>query len=165
MHPDKAPGPDGFNPAFYQRFWPLLGNDVYQTCSKWLNMNAIPQATNETIITLIPKIDCPTTMKDFRPISLCNVLYKIMAKVLANRLKLLLPSIINESQSAFVPRRSITDNVIATFEVIHHMKRKSQSNVGEVALKIDISKAYDRIKWGYLRAIMLKMGFVTQWVD
>ena len=85
-------------------------------------------------------------MRDLRPIALCNVLYKIIAKVLANRLKAFLPVLIDESQSAFVPGRAITDNVLVAFELIHYMKRKSYGKVGDVALKIDISKAYDRIR-------------------
>ena len=84
-------------------------------------------------------------MKDPRPIALCNVVYKIMAKVLANRLKWILPLLIFNAQSAFVHGRSICDNILAAFEVIHYMKRKTKGKKGSVALKLDISKAYDRI--------------------
>lgn len=84
-------------------------------------------------------------LSDVRPITLCNVLYKILAKVLANRLKLILPFTISENQSAFVPRRSITDNVLIEFEMIHFMRGKKGNQAGEVALKLDISKAYDRV--------------------
>ena len=84
-------------------------------------------------------------MKDYRPIALCNVNYKILAKVLANRMKKLLPRIISHEQSAFVSRRSITDNILVAFEIIHHMKRKSKGKKGDVAFKIYISKAYDKI--------------------
>ena len=83
-------------------------------------------------------------MKDYRPIALCNVNYKILAKVLENRMKKLLPRIISLEQFAFVSRRSITDNVLVEFEIIHHMKRKSKGKKGDVAFKIDISKVYDK---------------------
>jgi hypothetical protein len=98
-------------------------------------------------------------MKDLRPISLCNVLYKIISKVLANRLKPLLTRYISIEQSAFVEGRSILDNVMVAMETIHHMKSKIKGKVGEVALKIDISKAYDRVDWNYLMNVMIRMGF------
>lgn len=150
MHPDKAPGPDGYNPAFFQRFWPTMGNEVFANCTEWMQGGAFPEALNDTIITLIPKCQNPTTMKDLLPISLCNFLYRIISKVLANRLKKVLPDIISDSQLVFVSGRSITDNFIAAFEVIHCMKRKSRGNKNDVALKLDISKAYDRVDWGFL---------------
>lgn len=165
MHPDKSSGPDGFNPAFYQRFWSLIGDEVFQACSSWLNNQNLPTSIGETNIVLIPKCEVPVTMKDWRPISLCNVIYKLMAKVLANRLKRCLPNPISEFQSAFVSGRSILDNVLIACEVIHHMKRKTRGNVGEVALKVDISKAYDKIDWNFLKHSMLRMGFDTRWVN
>ena len=75
LHPHKSSGPDDFNPAFYQKFWPLIGKEVFQECSAWLKTNAFPPSVNDTIITQTPKLDSPTLMKDFRRISLCNVLY------------------------------------------------------------------------------------------
>ena len=102
--------------------------------------------------------------KDLRPIALCNVLYKIIAKVLANRLQKILPQIISEEQSAFVPGRNITDNVLVAFEILHYMKRKHSGQDGVVALKLDISKAYDRVSWDYLRYRMRAMGFSDKWI-
>lgn len=122
MHPDKASGHDGYNPAFFQRFWPLIGDDVIRNCTTWLQQGTFPASLNDTIITLIPKCNSTTTMKDLRPIFLCNVLYRITTKILANRLKNVLPNLISDSQAAFVPNRFITDNVIAAFEAIHYMK-------------------------------------------
>lgn len=90
---------------------------------------------------LIPKCDNPQSMKDLRPISLCNVIYKIVSKVLSNRLKAILPGLIN----VVVAGRSIQDNIRIAFEVIHMMKNKQRGNMGDVALKIDISKAYNRV--------------------
>lgn len=113
---------------------------------------------------LIPKKENACCPKDLRPNALCNVLYKILAKVLANRLKIILPSLISEHQSAFVPGRSITDNVLVAFEIIHHMNKKKRGNEGEVALKLDISKAYDRVEWTYLESRMQSMGFCRPWI-
>jgi len=104
-------------------------------------------------------------MKDWRPITLCNVLYKLLSKVLANRLKTVLHKCISENQSAFVPGRYILDNTMAAIEVVHYMKSKTSGRKGSVALKLDISKAYDRIDWLYLKEVMEKMGFCPQWVN
>jgi hypothetical protein len=164
MQIDKCPGPDGFNPGFYQKFWNMCGSEIYEAGCSWLAQGIFPPKLNSTNITLIPKGDVQETMKDWRPIALCNVLYKIISKVLANRLKLVLDKCISDNQSAFVPGRSILDNAMAAIEIVHYMKTKSKGNKYDAALKLDISKAYDRIDWDYLRDIMIKMGFSAQWV-
>lgn len=97
-----------------------------------------------TNIALIPKGDSHVSMKDWR-VALCNVVYKIIAKVLANRLKGVLDKYISDNQSAFVPGRSILNNAMVVIELVHHMKSKVSGNKGDVAFKLDISKAYDRI--------------------
>jgi len=102
-------------------------------------------------------------MKDWRPIALCNVLYKLLPKILVNRLKKVLHKYIVDSQSTFVPGRSILDNALVAIELVHYMKTKKRGNEKSVALKLDISKVYDMIEWSYLRDVMCKMGFHYEW--
>ena len=113
---------------------------------------------------MIPKVNNPETVAQFRPISLCNVIYKILSKVIVNRLKPILKSIISETQSAFVADRLITDNILIAFESLHHMKTQCSGRTGFMALKLDMSKAYDRVEWVFLEKILLKMGFQDTWV-
>ncbi|CAL5186017.1 unnamed protein product [Lathyrus oleraceus] len=98
-------------------------------------------------------------MKDWRPIAPCNVLYKVISKVLANRLKRILDKCISDNQSAFVPGRSIVDNAMEAIEVVHYMKSKTKGKQRDIALKLDISKTYDRIDWDYLKDVLITMGF------
>jgi hypothetical protein len=107
MQADKSPGPDGYNPGFYQHFWDLCSHDIFTAGCHWLNSGVFPPNLNSTNIVLIPKGESQTSMKDWRPITLCNVLYKITAKVLANRLKKVLNKRISDNQSAFVPESNL----------------------------------------------------------
>ena len=119
MAPLKAPGPDSMPPIFYQNYWDLIGSDVSQTILSYLNSASLPHPLNHTFITLIPKIKSPVSVTEYRPISLCNVLYKIFSKVLANKLKKILPSIITKHQSAITKNFLISDNILIAFETIH----------------------------------------------
>ncbi|PNX99600.1 ribonuclease H [Trifolium pratense] len=164
MHPDKSPGPDGFNLAFYQRFWAMCGDDIFSAMNGWLTRGYFSATLIDTNIWLIPKCDNPTSMKDLRPISLCNVLYKMISKLLANKLKRCLGKCVSEEQPTFLERRSIIDNALVAIEVLHAMKRKTRGWRGDLALKIDISKAYDRVDWGFLRGVLTKLGFDERWI-
>ncbi len=165
MHPSKAPGPDDISSFFYKKYWHIVGLSVSNAVLSVLNSGKILQKINLAHISLIPKKKNPECMSDFRPISLCNMIYKIISKVFANRLKLVLPCIILESQSAFVPGRLITDNVSVAFELIHKLKAKRTGKKGEMAIKLDMSKAYDLVEWIYLESIMRRMGFAERWIS
>ena len=160
----KSPGPDGFHAGFFQENWDLVGADVTRTCLKVLNGHCSIRELNATYIVLIPKIKFPKKVSDYRPISLCNVVYKIITKTFANRLKVYLPDIISDEQSAFVPGRLITDNIIVAFETLHTINRKIGGRKGLMALKLDMSKAYDRVEWSFLQAIMVRLGFSDHWI-
>ena len=124
MHPSKSHGPDGMPALFYQKYWDIVGSDVVSMILNVLNYNTSMADINRTYITLIPKINNPAKMTDFRPISLCNVIYKLILKVLANCLKLVLPQVISENQSAFLSERLIIDNVLIAFELMHYLDHK-----------------------------------------
>uniref|UniRef100_A0A803PHA9 Reverse transcriptase domain-containing protein n=1 Tax=Cannabis sativa TaxID=3483 RepID=A0A803PHA9_CANSA len=159
MHPDKSPGPDGMTPGFFQKYWHLVGHDVISQVKEFFDTGFFSPVLNETNIVLIPKKKHPESMGDLRPISLCNVAYKIIAKVLANRIKVVLPSVISETQSAFIQGRLISDNIMVAFEVMHYLKRKRLGKTGTMALKLDMSKAYDRVEWSFLERMMTQLGF------
>jgi hypothetical protein len=127
----------------------------------FLNHGIFNPFLNITHIVLIPS----TRVTDYRPISLCNVLYKLMVKVLANRMKKILNSIISPSQSAFLPGRLTMDNVIAAFKALHFMNTRLKGRKGYISLKLNMSKAYDRVKWDFLELLMRRIGFDEQWVE
>ena len=158
MHPHTALGPDGLPPLFYQRFWSFTSNCVIQAALGFLNHGIVSPDFNDTHIVLIPKVPNPRKITDYKPISLCNMAYKIASKAVANRLKNVLSLIVSENQSAFTKWRFITDNVLVAFETMHHISQKKTGKVGEMALKLDMSKAYDRVEWQCLENIMGKMG-------
>ncbi|XP_060959153.1 uncharacterized protein LOC133030431 [Cannabis sativa] len=161
---DKAPGPDGFNSHFYKANWHVVRNDVLEAASSFLNGNASVAPLNNTLITLIPKVHQPKCISAFRPISLCNIIYKIISKTLANRLKLVLNSLISPHQSAFLPGRLISDNIIIAQEVAHSIKLKTRGKKGWMAIKLDMAKAFDRVEWPFIIAILRKFQFPPRFV-
>ena len=163
--PLNAPGPDGFPARFFQRNWDVLREDVTLAVRKFFEEGVMPEGVNTTIIVLIPKKEASDDLKDFRPISLCNVVYKIISKCLANRIRPLLHDIIAPNQSAFIPGRMITDNAIIAFECLHAIQSGNENARKFCAYKLDLSKAYDRVEWNYLDGVMRKLGFNDKWIN
>jgi hypothetical protein len=153
-----APGPDGLPALFYHTYWDIIGQDVTRAALQILNNNEDTTPYNNTHICLIPKKPNPDHPSDFRPISLCNVILKIITKTIANILKTILPNVISPNQSAFVPGRLITDNTLLAYEIFHYFNQ-STSKQGFIGIKTDMAKAYDRVEWNFLQATMETMGF------
>ena len=161
----KAPGPDGFSSKFYQAYWHIVGEDVTRDVRKFFETGVLDRQQNETHIRLIPKGSCPRQVADYRPIALCNTHYKIIAKVLTRRLKPLLPQLISKSQSAFVSGRAIADNVLITHETLHFLRTSEAKKYCSMAVKTDMSKAYDMIEWNFLQMVLTRLGFDPTWVS
>lgn len=150
---------------FFQENWHVMRDKVSEVVVDSLNEGLFDEKINITSIVLIAKIDRPTSVSDFRPISLYNVVHKLIAKLLANRLKRVLPEIFFHNQSAFILGRLITNNIMIAYEALHTMTTRQKGKKGSVALELDMSKAYDKIEWPYLRVVMKKIGFGNKWIE
>ena len=152
----KAPGPDGFSSLFFKRAWSIVGSEVCDAVADFFSSGCLLREIICTIIALVPKVPNPSSMHDYRPISCCNTIYKCISKIIAARIKRCLPDIISPAQAAFVQGRSIADNILLTQELMknYHL----DSGPPRCALKIDLKKAYDSIRWGCILDILSAMG-------
>ena len=164
MKPFKALGPNGLYAGFFQHFWLLVGDSVKCTVKEAFAASKVPQNLNKTLITLIPKLLGVDKLSNYRPISLCNTIYKIITKIIVMRIRPLLPRIISPMQSTFVPRRKGLDNMIITQEIIHTMSGK-KGKTGFMALKIDLKKAYDRLEWSFIRDTLILFNIPKYLMD
>nr|GEY86813.1 RNA-directed DNA polymerase, eukaryota [Tanacetum cinerariifolium] len=150
---DKFLGPDGFSFSFYRHFWTTIEHGVFEAVDYFFMHSDMPNGCNSNFIALIPKILDANMVKDFRPISLIGSLYKIIAKILANRLVGVLDDLVNEVQSAFVADRQILDGPF-----IHNEEEKHT-----LIFKVDFEKAYDSVRWDFLDDVLNKFGFGEKW--
>jgi hypothetical protein len=155
----KAPGPDGFNFNFYKKFWELMQHDLFTMVLEFFRRGYLPKGINTSYIALIPKVTGSSSFNDYKPISLLNGLYKIIAKILATRLKAVMQSVVSPSQSAFIAGRNILDSVLIANEMLNSMKSRSCQGF----LKLDFRKAFDTVSWSYLNDVMGYMNFGARW--
>ncbi|KAM1807098.1 hypothetical protein ACFX11_030156 [Malus domestica] len=157
--PMRSPGPDSFSGYFYQDHWDTVRPDVIKIVKAFWYSGTLLRKLNHTNLVLIPKVKCPKNMSQYRPIALCNVIYKIIAKVLTNRLKKVMPKVIGENQSAFVAGKQIQDNILVVHEALHSLLHQKKGDHPGMAIKLDMAKAYNRIEWDFLLGMMSSLGF------
>ncbi|GKB32479.1 RNA-directed DNA polymerase, eukaryota [Tanacetum coccineum] len=157
---DKSPGPDGFTFGFFRRYWTFLENDVVEAVNTFFNHGNFPKGINSSFITLIPKNQEAKTTKDFRPITLIGSIYKIITKILANRMVFVLEDLVDEVQSAFISKRQILDGPFILNELYQWCSKKKKQTM---IFKVDFEKAYDSVRWDYLDDILKKFGFGEKW--
>lgn len=158
MHPFKAPSPDGFQVCFHQG---IVRTEVTDSI---LQKKGFLKGWCDMLISLIPKVDDPESISQFRPISLCNVSYKIVIKMLVNRLKSVFPFIVVENQVSFVPGRHLQDNVVVLWEILHSMRRR-KAKKSQMVLTIDLEKAYDQLRWDFIKETLVQVGFPSNWIE
>jgi hypothetical protein len=159
---DKSPGPDGFNIDFVKKCWPIINQDFYKLCANFHAGQVCLQSLTGSHVTLLPKTDNPSTVSDFRPISLLNTSIKILTKLLANRLQRVIMGIIQKNQYGFIKSRTIQDCLAWAFEYLH-LYHKSQKEL--IILKLDFEKAFDRIEHQAMLQIMEHKGFNATWLQ
>ncbi|GJX57117.1 RNA-directed DNA polymerase, eukaryota [Tanacetum coccineum] len=157
---DKSPGPDGFSFEFFRKFWSLIGPDMCIAVEWFFSHCAFTRGCNSSFISLIPKVPDPKFVSDYRPISLIGSLYKVVTKILALRLSLVISDLISDVQTAFLPNRQILDGPFILNELLSWCKFKKQQTL---VFKVDFAKAYDSIRWDYLDDVLAAFGFGSKW--
>nr|XP_025679104.1 uncharacterized protein LOC112779059 [Arachis hypogaea] len=160
----KALGPNRLNGLFFQQHWDILSKEVCGVVKQIFREGSVPEDLGETTVVLIPKTSQPKSLNQLRPISCCNFVYKIVTRVLVGRLRRVLDAIISPVQSAFVKGRLIQDNIVIVQEAFHKLNQKENHESNDIAIKLDMNKAYDRLEWNFLQRVMEKFGFSKDWV-
>lgn len=161
---DKSPGLDGFPAEFFKVHWVVLGPSISQAIHRFLSSEFLLKAWNCSLVVLIPKTTSPETVSNFRPISLCYVVYECASKCLVNRIKPLLPKLIGNFQNAFVPGRQMSDNVLILHDLVHTINKQHSGSCHLATLKLDMNKAYDHVSWTFLLKVLNAYGFPTHWI-
>ena len=156
--PYKAPGSDGLHASFFQRFWLIVGNSIKTEVKSIFSTGVMPEYLNKTLIMLILKCKSPESLYDYWPISLCNLVYKLVTKIIVGHLRHLLPSLVSPFQTAFMLGRKGVDNAILVQEIVHSMSRR-KGRTRLMAIKIDLEKAYDHLKWSFIRDTLKLFNF------
>ncbi|XP_056172129.1 uncharacterized protein LOC130139353 [Syzygium oleosum] len=158
----KAPGPDGFNSLFYKSAWHIIGKDIEEAIMEFFSSKRMLKSINSTLITLVPKVQNPSFLKEFRPISCCNVIYKIISKLVAERIRCMLPKIVGFNQTAFISGRQISENILLCQDLLHNYHKGG--NGKRVAIKIDLMKAFDMVKWDAVLGVLKAINTPHDWI-
>lgn len=161
MNSYKAPGPDGFQPIFFKSYWHIVGEDVWRLVSETFGTDDIDSGLVETMIVPIPKTDAPLSFNDFHPISLCNVLLKIISKLLVMRIRPFLNDFIGPLQSSFIPNRGTSNNAIIAQEIVHHMYKEKKVKRGIFYLKLISRRRTIELIGGFLLLTLAGFGFLA----
>lgn len=156
LNSQKAPGPDGLTSGFFKAGWEIVGREVTASVRTFFSTGFLPSATNATILSLVPKRPGATAVSDFRPISCCNTIYKVISKLLVHRLKPMLPDLILPNQTAFVQGRLLIENTVLASEIVHGYHRDRGPK--RLVLKVDIAKAFDTINWDFILNCLASVG-------
>lgn len=160
----KAPGPDGFQAVFFKRTWDITGEAVYSFVRNALREGDVPEEAAMATLVLIPKEPTPSSIRGFRPLSLCNVSCKLVSKVIVNRLKAVMEGLISPCQASFVPGRQGLDNVIICQEFVHSL-RFMKAKKGAAIIKVDLEKACDRLEWAFIQETLQDVGIPSKLID
>jgi len=158
---EESPGPDGLNFEFIKQFWKLLKPDISRFLDEFHANRIFPKGSNASFIALIPKVKDPQNLNEYKPISLIGCVYKIMAKLLANRLKKVMPEIIDARQSTFIGGRHLLHSVLIANEAVEEAKRCHKQFL---VFKVDYERAYDSVSWNFLSYMMRRLGFCPKWI-
>lgn len=161
-NPSKSPGPDGISFLFYQTFWDTISPDILTIFQSFYSCTLDISKFNLASICLIPKKEDANNIKHFRPISLINCSFKLITKLLANRLSQVMDPLIDDSQSAYIKGRLIGDNIITAHELLHHVRITKQKGI---LLKLDFEKAFDKVNWDFLLEILKARGFGSLFIN
>ncbi|XP_056691659.1 uncharacterized protein [Spinacia oleracea] len=164
MDSSKSPGPDGYIAGFFKLHWEKVGQSVCDAVNNFLTTGFLLKEWNHSLLVMIPKCEMPEEVGHLRPISLCNTIYKCASKCLVLRMKLVLPAIISPSQHAFISGRFMTDNVLLSHELIDKINHRKRGKGYLASVKMDMSKAYDRVYWIFLLKVLRAYGFPNHWI-
>ncbi|CAN1148464.1 LINE-1 retrotransposable element ORF2 protein [Linum perenne] len=166
IHNEKSPGPDGFTALFFKDSWNVVGEDLITAVLSFFEDGVMPRYVNSIALTLIPKQKNAAEMRSFRPISCCNVVYKVASKVIANRLAKVLPALVSMNQTAFIKGRNISDGILLAHEMLSPYNRTKVSS--RCAIQVDLMKAFDSVEWPFILGVLKAMAIpsnVIGWIE
>lgn len=155
----KSHGKDGFGAGFYKASWSIISRDVIAAVKYFFTTCKFPKAVSSTSLVLIPKIENPSSAKDYRPIACCSTLYKCTSKLICSRL---IPNIVNENHGTFIKGRSLSHNIMILQDVLGSYDKRKVSP--RCLLKVDLSKAYDTVSWSFVDDLSNALAFPSRFI-